>query len=336
MKTVDRAEKKAAHEQIATDYRSALDQFLSGAGEAALQKAYEIGRRAVNEGVGVVEMALLHCNALDERLSARQLRSKGVQRRRAATQLFLEGLAAYEMAYRGVREANLSLRRINELLEEQERKIARTIHDQAGQLLIAVNLELEALTKNVPGQFRPDRREGKVAERVAGVIDLLRQIQVELRNLSHELQPTILEDLGLAAALQSLADRVSKRAALSIGFESSLEDDLSAKVEFVLYRVVQEALANAIRHAQASSVKIHLRQGDSAVCCSIRDDGVGFEVEAVLNRNGHQGLGLKAMRERVNGIGGSLQIKSILGQGTEFLVSIPLERPHAAAHFSGR
>src|SRR6266850_5130239 len=91
-------EREAVREQVATDYRAALDRFLSGAGEAALQQAYEIGRRAVAEGIGVVEMALLHCTALDEKLPASLSKEEAAQRRRAATEFFLESLAPHEMA----------------------------------------------------------------------------------------------------------------------------------------------------------------------------------------------------------------------------------------------
>lgn len=318
MKAVDHPEGQAVREQVAADYRAALDRFLSGAGEAALQQAYEIGRRAAAKGVGVVEMALLHCTTLDEKLPATLSREEAAQRRRAATEFFLETLAPHEMAYRGVREANLSLRKMNELLEEQARKIAHAIHDEAGQLLIAVNLALQELAENVPTQLR---------SRFAEVTTLLAQIEEELRGFSHELRPTMLDDLGLAPALEFLAGRVSQRTKLNVGLESSLEDRLPAGVEVVLYRVVQEALANAARHSQARSVKIHLERNNSVVCCSIRDDGIGFDVAAVLSRKGQQGLGLIGMGERLNAIGCSLQIKSILGQGTELLISIPLEGP---------
>jgi signal transduction histidine kinase len=275
--------------------------------------------------LGVLELALLHCNVLEEKLPPSLPREEASRRRRAAVEFFLESLAPHEMAYRGYQEANFSLRQLNELLEEQARTIAHAIHDEAGQLLIAVNLALGELAIEVPSRLR---------SRFAEVATLLGQIEKDLRNFSHELRPTMLDDLGLVPALEFLTGKVSQRTDLTVRLDSHLHDRLPANLEIILYRVVQEALANAAKHSKARSVNIHLAQENSAVCCSVRDDGIGFDAAGVHGRTGRRGLGLIGMKERLHLVGGVLQVKSVIGQGTELLISIPLEVSHASSGIS--
>lgn len=327
MKSAVHPENEAARERVTKDYRLALEQFLSGAGESALQQAYEIGRGAVAGGIGVLEMALLHCTAVDEILAITPAANDAARLRKAATGFFLESLAPHEMAYRGFQEANRSLRHLNELLEEQARKIAHAIHDEAGQLLIAVHLALTELTGESSSSMRPRLQEVNM---------LLAQIQQELRDLSHELRPTVLDDLGLQPALEFLAQRMSQRGSLRVTVEFNAGARLPAALELVMYRVAQEALANAVRHSQARSVKIKLEQAPGSLSGAIRDDGVGFDVATVLSPGGKRGLGLAAMRERIQSVGGTLQIESGPGQGTALLISIPLEESYASSSLSCR
>jgi len=154
---------------------------------------------------------------------------------------------------------------------------------------------------------------------------LLDKIEEELRQLSHELRPTILDDLGLIAALQFLADNVSKRSGLRIDVEGSVERLLPSGVETALYRSVQEALTNVTKHAQATAVRIQLLREVGVLRCSIRDDGVGFDVPTVLARRGGRGLGLIGIRERLAAIGGVLEIQSVPGHGAELRLRLPLE-----------
>jgi signal transduction histidine kinase len=327
MKTAAHLPNPGLREQVARDYRLALDQFLTGAGEAALQQAYEIGRRAVTGGIGVLEMALLHCTAVEEKLPAASSPEQAAWLRKAATEFFLESLAPHEMAYRGFREANRSLRQLNELLEEQARKIAHAIHDEAGQLLIAVHLALSDLAQEAAGPAR---------SRVEEITSLLGQVEQELRGLSHELRPTMLDDLGLVPALEFLAQRFTKRGPFQVTLEAKVNARLPASLEVVLYRVVQESLANAARHSRARSVRILLEQNHNRVCGSIRDDGVGFDVTHVLSQEGQRGLGLVGMGERLRSVGGTLQVKSVPGRGTELLITVPTEESHASTSVSSR
>lgn len=122
--------------------------------------------------------------------------------------------------------------------------------------------------------------------------DLLDRIEEHLRRLSHELRPTILDDLGLFPAIEFLAQGVSRRMGLPITMEGSTEGRLPPLIETALYRIVQEALTNVTKHAQATRVTVRLQREVRKICCSIRDDGIGFDVPAVLARRGERGLGL--------------------------------------------
>jgi signal transduction histidine kinase len=175
-----------------------------------------------------------------------------------------------------------------------------------------------------------------VSHRLKAVKGLLDQIEAHLRRLSHELRPTILDDLGLVPALEFLSEGVSKRTKLQVTVEGSTMGRLTTPVETALYRIVQEALNNATRHAQASRATIRLEQNGHLIRCLVSDDGIGFDVPVVLSRKGRQGLGLIGIRERLNSIGGAYRIISAPGQGTTLQVEIPLEVQDATQDPVGR
>jgi len=201
--------------------------------------------------------------------------------------------------------------------EEEQKRIARELHDESGQLLASVHIGLSEMERELPS-----RSQKKLAE----VKDLLTQIEEHLRNLSHELYPSILDDLGLLPALQSLADKVSARTGIRINLEGSPNGRFRPSIETTLYRTVQEALNNVARHANATTVKVRLLEADGLVHCSIQDNGVGFDVLTVLGHTARESLGLVAMRERVGALGGTMKIHSAPNQGTELCVEIPLKR----------
>jgi len=218
------------------------------------------------------------------------------------------------------KRAQEALRRLNETLEEEAKRIAHALHDEAGQLLASVHIALEGIARDLAPS---------ASRRLKAVKGLLDQIEAHLRQLSHELRPTILDDLGLVPALEFLSEGVSKRTKLQVTVEGSTIGRLAAPVETALYRIVQEALNNATRHAQASRTTIRLEQNGHMIRCLISDDGIGFDVPAALNRKGHTGLGLIGIRERLNAIGGAYRIISAPGQGTTLQVEIPLEAQDA-------
>jgi signal transduction histidine kinase len=212
------------------------------------------------------------------------------------------------------RQTERAPRRLHELLEEEARRIAHALHDEAGQLLASVYLALAELAGDLPAPAR---------KRLEQISVLLDHVGEQLRCLSHELRPAVLDDFGLVAALESLVQGVSKRTGLVITIDAALEDRLPLAVETALYRILQEVLSNVGRHAWASQVKIHLQRAPGMIICSVRDNGIGMDVSAVPQR-GQGGLGLIGIRERLAALGGRLSITSRQGEGTDLGITIPL------------
>src|SRR6267378_803561 len=157
-----------------------------------------------------------------------------------------------------------ALRQLNETLEEEIKRIAYAVHDEAGQLLVAVHLALAEVAMGMPEAQQ---------EQFTRIKDLLNEVEKHLRRYSHELRPTILDDLGWIPAIRFLADGVSKRANLPIHIDATVSGRLPTATETTLYRIVQEALTNAVKHAKAGNVWIRAWREEFAQCCSIRDDG---------------------------------------------------------------
>ncbi len=269
------------------------------------------------EGLGVLRMVALHHDALEEIFS----NSKGSKRVNGNTLsragiFFSQSMSPFEMTHRSVGEANEALRHMNETLEEEVKRIAHALHSEAGQLLAAVHLSLNRVERelNVPAhsQFQE-------------VKDLLDGVDQQIRRLSHELRPTLLDDLGLVPAIEFLSEGVAKRSKLRIHFRTSNVKRLPPALETVLYRVVQEALNNVAKHAQARSVKILLRSSENVVYCKIVDDGVGFDPRSSKTGTKERGLGLIGIREKLQPLGGTLRIVAAPGQGTKLVIEVPQE-----------
>jgi signal transduction histidine kinase len=296
-------------DRYAEDYREALDRYMNGAGEAALSSAYEIGRKVLAGGLGILDLITLHERAVASILPRTTPDDM-------AGSFLLESLSPFEISYRSVDEANAALRRLNELLEGEVGRIAHALHDQAGSILATATLELDLAARElVPGG----------QQRLAGVRQLLDETGEQLRHLSHELRPTILDDLGLRPALEFLAQGMEQRTGLKIRVTGQARTRLPVGSEIAIYRIVHEALNNAVRHGHAATVNIVLEQGDKHVRCVISDDGAGFDVEAVLAPGGRRGLGLLGMRERASAVGGSCLISSKPGEGARVEVVVPLK-----------
>jgi len=200
--------------------------------------------------------------------------------------------------------------------EEEARRIAHALHDETGQLLASIHIGLEEVARGLPPPAQ---------KQLQGMRGLLDQVEAHLRRLSHELRPTILDDLGLQPALEFLIQGVSARLGIPIMLEGSREGRLPPLIETALYRIVQEALTNVTKHAQATRCKIQLQREARRIRCVIQDNGVGFDVPTVLAQRGERGLGLIGIRERLDALGGTLQLTSAPGQGTELSITIPLE-----------
>jgi len=304
-------------------YRSCLHEYAAGGGELALGRAYELGRRALAEQKSLVDMASLHHQAVLDLVRRTENEKHLEQALRASAEFLAECLSPYEMAHRGFQDAVKALRQLNETLEEEIKRIAYAVHDEAGQLLVAVHLALAEVALELP---EPQQAQ------FARIKEMLNQVEKHLRRYSHELRPTILDDLGWIPAIRFLAEGISKRADLPIYIDATVSGRLPNTIETTLYRIVQEALTNAVKHAKASNVRIRAWREELVLCCSIRDDGGGFDSSQAHAAPGRKGLGLIAMQERVSAIGGTLHIESRPGMGTELSIRLPLEADHASSN----
>jgi two-component system sensor histidine kinase UhpB len=295
-------------------YSAAIEAYLDGGGEAALERAYQLGRKALDEGLGILDVTAMYHQIL-----ARLVRSKRSADQKAAAveksaSFFVESLSPFEMVHRGYQEAQRSLLRMNEMMELEAKRIAHALHDESGQLLVALRIDLNQLERDLSPPLR---------KRLRPVLRRLDEIEEQLRRLSHELRPTILDDLGLCPALAFLAEGVAQRTGLEIRVEGSTKGRLPVPVETALYRVVQEALTNVMRHAKARRVTIALAPEGKVLRCLIEDDGVGFDPSRVPASG--NGLGLRGIDERLKALGGSLEIRSSPSQGTRLRVEVPVK-----------
>jgi signal transduction histidine kinase len=298
-----------------TSFTEDLGAYLRRTDETALARAYDLGRRALAEKLGLLELVTLQHQALGRILARAEVDPATLGRIRAAQAFFIESLSPYEMTHRAFEDANAALYRINETLEAEVKRIAHLLHDEAGQLLVAVHIALDEISRDA----RPD-----VQRRCRNTRDILDQIERHLRDVSHELHPTVLDDLGLIPAFEFLAKGMSMRAGLRVAVEGAAGERLPPAIETALYHIVVEALTNVARHARASRATIRLERDASKVHCVVKDDGAGFDVKAVLSRRGQRGLGLAGIRERLKPLMGSVEISSAPARGTELSIEIPL------------
>jgi signal transduction histidine kinase len=192
----------------------------------------------------------------------------------------------------------------------ERRRIAHALHDETGQLLTAIHLKLARVAREAPPEFHASLEEIRA---------LLDGMEMQLRRLSHELRPIILDDLGLVPAVEFLIEGVKERTGISIRFRASVERRLPPAIEAAAYRIVQEALTNVGRHSRASEAVVQLHEDGRALRCAVRDNGAGFQVGG---RPG-AGLGLHGIRSRAEGLGGRVSIQSSAGGGTEIVAIIP-------------
>lgn len=224
--------------------------------------------------------------------------------------------AIVDVSERQQKEARI--RRINEIevQEFERRRLARELHDEIGQLLNAISVDLQSARK-VCGQAAPRLDES---------IHVVEQAMEQVRDLMLDLRPPMLDDLGLIATLRSYADRQTQRAGILLHFVSETSGvRLPADHATACYRVVQEALTNIVRHAHAHETWIEFRENATDVRLKIRDDGIGFNPSMVpLGKPDKASFGVIGMKERVDLLGGLIQIRSQPEHGTTIDVVFPL------------
>ena len=209
-----------------------------------------------------------------------------------------------------------AMRRLNTLLEVQSARIAGALHDEASQCLASAHLAIADIALDVPPPVQARLQEVRLQ---------LDEVAAQLRRVSHELHPTILDDLDPIDAIKSAARTFARRTRVQLAIEVHIDERCPPDVGAILYRFVQEALTNIGEHAQATSVSIAVAREGARLVCAVRDDGVGFDVAATLAGCGHRRLGLLLVRDRLEAAGGSLDITSAPRKGTRLRAVMPLD-----------
>jgi signal transduction histidine kinase len=214
------------------------------------------------------------------------------------------------------RVARDTVRRVIDAQEVERRRLARELHDETGQALTSILLGLKAI--------RASGSDEDAERAEAGLRELVVQALQDVRSLAVELRPTALDDFGLVPALERLAETFAERSGIAAAVRANLgEARLPAETETALYRLVQEALTNVVKHAAAATVNIVLTRRDGGVSAVIEDDGRGFSADEVRS----DALGLVGMRERIALLGGTLEVESAPGEGAALLAYLPVSAP---------
>jgi len=210
-------------------------------------------------------------------------------------------------------------RRLLEVQEGERARLARDLHDDIGQALTALKIQLESLRRG---------SDPALHARIAEGVETVQHTLERVRHLSLSLRPPQLDDLGLAAALRSHLDRQASVAGLASHFDAAeAPQDIEPDTETACFRVAQEAITNVVRHARARNLWLRLFTAAGRLALSVRDDGSGFDLEAARGRAASgASLGLVGMEERIALVGGSLELRAAPGQGTVLLATFPLER----------
>jgi signal transduction histidine kinase len=206
--------------------------------------------------------------------------------------------------------------------ENERRRISKELHDELGPALMILKFQLSSIETRLPKNSKALRTE---FETLPHYLD---DVIENVRRLSWDLNPTVLEQFGLATAVKNLLEDFSKH--FAIRWEppqvEEINDLFSPLSQTNIYRIFQEALTNIGRHAQAAQISIEMEKRDGYVTFIIKDNGRGFDPQAVMNRQDRQrGIGLAAMQERARMAGGRLEIRSRPGSGTHLVFTIPLE-----------
>lgn len=296
-------------------YQALLSSYVNTTDEDGLTVAYDMGRNNLRTGVGILDLAETHQQALREILLAADSAPEAQQSiNTAASSFFREALSPFEVARLSSRDTTDALIKLYDVFEKEAKRIAHRLHDESEQMLAVVHLELAEIAKVAPPE---------TSKRIHGVFELLNEICAQLRTMSHELRPIVLDQMGLMPALRLLINGVQKRSALAIDLGGETDGRLDPAVETVLYRTVQEALTNVCRHANASHVDVHLWRDATSIYCSVSDNGDGFD----RNKAGAEdcsGLGLLGIKERARALGGICELSTRRRIGTTLQVTIPL------------
>jgi two-component system, NarL family, sensor kinase len=240
-----------------------------------------------------------------------------VQELTSDNQRLLQSVIKSEKRFRSLAKA------VWHVQEEERRRLARELHDGIGQTLTALANQIQRIFDDA----RSMENLG-LEHRLNDALDLTRGALHDTRELSRLLRPTLLDDLGLEAALKWLARTLAERTGIAIEVHSTLgETRLPADIETLVFRITQEALTNVIRHSGAQEVQILATLGAGTLKLQVRDDGYGFDPAQLTAEKGGASAGVRGMRDRAELFGGRLEINSANGEGTTVQMTLPLDLP---------
>jgi PAS domain S-box-containing protein len=211
-------------------------------------------------------------------------------------------------------------RRVIEAQEAERRRISRELHDQVGQILTAVKMNLHALQHKCT--------QPEILLSINDNLKVIDEAVDQIRDLSVDLRPLLLDDLGLVVALRWYLERQTRSLCIPANFVSgSLDEDdrFSSELETACFRIVQEGVTNIVRHARATRISVRLERVVSDLVLLITDDGAGFDARMLRNSSSAATLGLRGMEERAQAVGGTITIDSAPALGTEICVRFPIK-----------
>ena len=205
---------------------------------------------------------------------------------------------------------------LNEIRENERASISREIHDQIGQSLTALKLDLNQIHKYI-------NANPEAVTKLESMVELILDTIKDVQRISSDLRPGILDELGLVSAIEWYCDEFEKRTGIKCILKLDDSDYSDSQINLTFFRVLQETLTNVIRHAKASSVNVKLKEYSNGTTLTIKDNGIGISKEEIES---HKSLGLISMRERVRQFNGTIDISSKKGQGTKFAIYIPSKK----------
>jgi signal transduction histidine kinase len=351
--------------RLARRYAATLRKYLKHEQEAVLEQAYELGRTAIAQKLGVLEMARIHCMALRQLLQS-PVFQKDCRRVLSAAEIFLlESFSPFEATHRGFGELNVSLQKRNRELEAEitERKRAEdalrrseqhyqrlfneaqamqeNLRDLSNKILYTQEEERRRISRELHDEVGQSltaisvtlatlKNNGATAK-LAGAQRLLRETMETVHDFARELRPALLDELGLLPALRSYLKAFAGRTGMRVHFHGNpVAEKLANQKKTVLFRIAQECLTNVCKHARASQVAVAIRKFQNGVCMEITDDGRSFKTGAATSARSRGRLGLLGMQERVRLVNGQFAIKPQPGKGTTVRVVIPFETARTA------
>lgn len=347
-------------QKLARRYSATLRRYVANEQEAELEQAYELGRLAIANELGVLDVARTYQEALAKLLASPLAAGKRKQIVSAAGTSFLQLLSPFEATHRGFRETNVKLEEQNRALKKEidERKVAeeslrqsrehyrqlfneaQTMQENLRNLSNKILCVQEEERKNISRELHDEVGQSLTAigmtlamlksngdnrglrhRKIVNMEQLLAETTETVHRFSRELRPAMLDELGLLPALRSHVKNFSERTGLRARFRANpIAEKLNSDQKTVLFRIAQESLNNVVKHAKASMVNVTISNGGSTVCLEIADNGKSFAPDAAKNK---KRLGLLGMQERVRLVNGQFTVKPQLGKGTTVCVAIP-------------